>query len=190
MRLLPLTLCAALVGAAEDVTIGQWNGMLVVTAPSGGGLDALGGRAAQRITLDVREVELTDVVEQLRRMTGLNMVVAPALVAQPPQITLQVRDMALGNVLHWLERVAAIHVGYLHGAVVFADQPIAGASVTRLYDVRDLGLVRHDMPGPDLAIPTRSGGGAILPPGPDPEDTSGYDPDALAELIKRFVSTK
>ncbi len=190
MRLLvPLLLCAASasIGAA-DVTIGRWNGMLVVTAPSGHDLAPLGGRLDQRITLEARDQPLTETAEFLRRATGLNVVLAPALNANPPLVSLQVREMALGNLFNWIERVANVHVGLLNGAIFLSDHPIEGASKTRLYDVSDLAMPIRNFPGPELSIPQPGGTGSIvLPPVAEPDEAVRYDLDHLTELLNKLV---
>jgi hypothetical protein len=128
-QLLTALACASCLGAA-DVTIGQWNGLLVVSAPSGHDLSQLGGRLNQLITLDARSQSLSETAEFLRQATGLNIVLAPALTANPPLVDLQVREMALGSVLTWLEKTVDIHIGLVSGALYFSDQPVAGP-VTR-----------------------------------------------------------
>ena len=172
MRLLASLLLACAGCAASEVAISQWNGMLLVTAPAGRDVGQLAGRLDQRITLDARDQSLTDTADVLRSATGLNVVVAPALLARPPLVNMQVRDMALGNVLHWLERVTTIHVGFISGALYLSDQPMAGDSTTRLYDVSDLVAPVRNFPGPDLAIPLSGGTGARVIAQADETDSS------------------
>lgn len=162
--------------------------MLLVTAPAGAPLGELGGRLDQRLTLALRDQPLTEAAESLRQATGLTIVLAPALVASPPAVTLQVRDMPLGQVLTWLGQLTGVHIGYLHGAVYLSDRPVVGASSTRLYDVRDLALVPGDFPGPSLVL--GEGGAQLLAAEPGAQSGSGYAPEALAELIKRVVTTR
>lgn len=191
MRILaPLLIATALLAAERSqVTVGQWNGMLVVTAPAGDGLERLGGRLAQRITLDARDQALTETAEFLRQATGLNIVVAPELIAQPPSITLQVKDMALGSVFTWIARTAAVHVGYVNEAVYIAAAPVAGAASTRLYDVSDLALPIRHFPGPSLTIPAPGGtGSGLIAPIEAPAEEGRYDLDALADLIDKVVN--
>jgi len=189
MRILaPLLVCAAL--GAADVSIGRWNGMLLVTAPAGDGLERLGGRLAQRITLDAREQALTDTADFLRGATGLNIVVAPELLAQPPLISLQVKDMALGNLLTWISRTAGVHIGYVHEAVYISRQPVAGAATTRLYDVSDLAMPLRSFPGPTLSIPDPKGGGAQLAVATEPTEPAGYDLEAIIAMLEKATSGK
>lgn len=189
MRLLaPLLVCAAL--GAADISIGQWNGMLLVTAPAGDGLDRLGGRLAQRITLEAREQSLTDTAEFLRHATALDIVVTPELLAQPPSITLQVKDMELGHLLTWISRTADVHIGYVNEAVYISRRPVAGASTTRLYDVSDLGMPLRHFPGPELSIPQPGGSGSLIASVPEPSTDGRYDLDAIVPLLNNVVKNQ
>lgn len=190
MRLLVATLACASCLASAEVTIGQWNGMLVVSAPSGHDLSRLGGRLDQRITLDARDQPLSDTAEFLRRATGLNIVLAPALTANPPLVNLQVREMALGSLLTWLEKTANIHVGFVSGAVYLSDQPVAGTVTTKLYDVSDLALPIRNFPGPEMTIPEPggSGSGILTPIAEESDGATRYDLDQLTELLNRLAN--
>lgn len=190
MRLLAATLACASCLASAEVTIGQWNGMLVVSAPSGHDLSRLGGRLDQRITLDARDQSLSDTAEFLRRATGLNIVLAPALTANPPVVNLQVREMALGSLFSWLEKTANIHIGFVSGAVYLSDQPVAGSVTTKLYDVSDLALPIRNFPGPTMTIPEPGGtGSSILAPIAEEADgATRYDLDQLTELLNRLAN--
>lgn len=185
-----LTLAAGL-AAADNITIGRWNGMLLVTAPADNSVGALGARLTQRITLEARDQPLTEIAAFLRQATGLNLIVAPALLAQPPSISMQVKDMELRNVLSWLERTAGIHIGFQHGALYFSDQPVAGATRTRLYDVSDLALPLRHFPGPELTIPQAGGGSSSLLLAPtEPADDQRVDLDQIEELLKRLSAAR
>lgn len=191
MRLLIAALACASSLAAADISIGRWNGMLVVSAPAGHDLSRLGGRLDQRITLDARDQSLTDTADFLRQATGLNVVVAPALLAQPPMVNLQVREIALGSLLTWLEKTANIHVGFVNGALYLSDQAVAGAVSTRLYDVSDLALPIRNFPGPAMSVPEPGKGSGLLAPiGPEDDSATRYDLDQLTELLNRLASTQ
>lgn len=183
-------LLATTCAAAEGVTVGQWNGMLMVTAPSGAGITALGARAAQRITLDAQDQPLTDTVGFLRSATGLSIVVAPTILANPPLINLHVKDMALDSVLRWIERIGAVHVGFVDGALFVSDKPVTGDSVTRIYDVRDLSARIQDFPGPTLSIPEPGGTGGVLLPPIANDERPRLDLDEIQHFIERFITPR
>lgn len=183
MRLLLTALACATLGSSE-VTVGTWNGMLLVTAPAGHDLAQLGGRLEQRISLDVRDQPLEETATFLHTVSGLNVVLDPALRVSGTTVTMQVRDMRLGNVLRWLERTAAIHIGWVNGALFLSAQPIAGTARTRLYDVSDLIMPVRDFPGPSLQLTSAGDAAHLLPLAAEPE--ARYDLDQLAELVRKL----
>jgi hypothetical protein len=183
MRLLLTALACATLGSSE-VTVGTWNGMLLVTAPAGHDLAQLGGRLEQRISLDVRDQPLEETATFLHTVSGLNVVLDPALRVSGTTVTMQVRDMRLGNVLRWLERTAAIHIGWVNGALFLSAQPIAGTARTRLYDVSDLIMPVRDFQGPSLQLTSAGDAAHLLPVAAEPE--ARYDLDQLAELVRKL----
>ncbi|MEK7414708.1 MAG: hypothetical protein AAB263_15450 [Planctomycetota bacterium] len=196
MRTLPFlfvasTLIPSLGFAADKVTVGQWNGMLIVTAPTDTGISRLGARAEQKITLDARDQPITETAAFIRQTTKLNVIVAPALIANPPSLTLQVKDMTLAHLLSWVAENTKTHIAYINDALYISDKPIEGSTSTRLYDVRDLGATIQDFPGPNITIPTGGAAGGILtPPVAEENNRPKYDLDQLEELINRFVNLK
>jgi len=174
---------------AADVTVGRWNNMLIVSAPAGHALAELGGRLDQRITLDARDQPITATADFLRKMSGINIVLSAALNAQPPLITLQVREMALGNVFRWLERSANIHIGLVHGAVFFSDQPIVGETRTQLYDVSDLTGEIRNFPGPVMGV-SEAGSVGCLATADTNNEPSRYDMDTLISMLNKLITQK
>jgi hypothetical protein len=181
--LIPLLLAAG--AAAADVTIEAWNGMLLVRAPASAAWEQL-PQMTQRISLDARDMAIADVAAFLRQATALNIVVAPGLLAAGKPVTLQVREMRLANVLRWLERTASLHIGWVDGALYLADQPVAGAQVTRLYDARELQFSVPDFPGPELALDSQ---GAQAVNAPAATQKPQMDLDALIAFLNRTVKS-
>ena len=90
----------------------------MVSAPAGGAPDqAMQLLLRQRITCDFREAELVDVVDFLRRASGINMVFDPRLQADP--ITLTVNDMQMSSVLYWIETLSGCTISYINQAIYF-----------------------------------------------------------------------
>jgi hypothetical protein len=176
--------------ADEPYRIARWGNALLVTAPASAGTDrALAARLDQRITLDFHDAPLPQVVDFLRSVSRINIVVAPAVTLAPPPITLKASDMSLGNVLHWVTKLSDTHMGFIHGALYISDQPIAEASVTRMYDISDLTLPVRDFPGPDLALNagTQAGGGALFTPAEE-GNSSAPTTDEIEEVIRKVVA--
>jgi hypothetical protein len=185
--LLSIALTAA-ADAAENVTIARYNNTLVVTAPA----EQAGPPAAilaQRLTVDFQDTSIADVAELLRSATALNVVVAPELLARNATVTLNAKDMELGNLLNWISTVGGVHYGWLNHALYFADKALEGPTRTRVYDVSDLVMSVPNFPGPDLTIPQGDGGGAhIIAPLAEPEPA--MTTDELVDLLEKHIQTR
>jgi hypothetical protein len=103
---------------------------------------------------------------------------------------LQVKEMALGNVLAWMARTAAVHVGFVHEALYISREPVTGAATTRVYDVRDLAMPIRHFPGPELSIPQPGGTGASIGPAPTPDEVGRYDLDGIIELLDHIQKSR
>jgi hypothetical protein len=186
-----IVLAAAAAGAqdASDIQVGQWNHMLVVTAPAG---DDDPGPAVrrlldQRIAIDVHDEGVDQIADFLRSVSGLNVIVAPDVLAHPPTVSLTVKDMPLGSVLRWVETLGHVHVGWRDEACYISSGAEPGPMRTTYYDVSDLVMQVPDFPGPDLDIPQPGGHGAIVDWGPvqDKPQTSTED---VADLVRRMIA--
>ncbi len=186
----PLFLATGIEAADEPgLSVARWGNTLIVTAPGGGTGDArIAGALSPKLTIDFREATIDEIAEFLRKATGVNIVVAPAVTAQATSVTLTARDMTLGNALNWVKTLTHTHVGYVHEALYISDKPIQEESVTRMYDVSDLVMVMRDFPGPELALnaPTGKGGGALLMP-PVENTQPAPTTDEVVDLIKKVV---
>lgn len=193
---LPLVLgllftATAIQAADEPYHIARWGNALLVTAPGGPGMDrAVAARLTQRVTMDFRDAPLGDVVDFLRTATGVNIVVAPAVIVASPSITLKASDMSLGNALHWVTKLSNTHLAFIHGALFLSDQPVSEASVTRMYDISSMIMPIRDFPGPELALNAggaNGGGGALFAPAEESGNTSPTT-DEIEEIIKKVVA--
>jgi len=186
LAMLALTGAAAADGTHAIARHGNW---LLVTAPDSGSDPTVAARMQQRVTVDFQDTPLDDAVAFLRTASGLTIVVAPGARVSAAPITLKVVDMSLSNVVEWIRQITKLHVGHVHGALFFSDQPIAGPSTIRLYDVSDLVMTTPDFPGPELAFTAGNGqkpGGGLFGPTPPASPTSST-PDEITDLIKKHV---
>lgn len=172
--------------AAEPLhRIARYDNLLVVSAPApSAGLRA--GLLRQRLSVAFQDTPMAEVADLLREATGLDVVVAPGVLARGAPLTLTARDMELGNLLDWIRTLGRVHVGWTDGALYIADEAPRAAQVTRVYDVSDLTMTIRDFPGPDLAIPTDRAGAALIPA--LPEERSAPTADDLVELIERVIA--
>jgi hypothetical protein len=177
--------------ADEQYHIARWGNALLVTAPGGPGMSpAIAARLNQRVTMDFRDAPLADVVDFLRTATGINIVVAPAVIVASPSITLKASDMSLGNALHWITKLSNTNMGFINGALFLSDQPVTETSVTRMYDISSMVMPIRDFPGPELALNAggaTGGGGALFKPA-DESGTTSPTTDEIEEIIKKVVA--
>ncbi len=134
-----------------EIDIGHLGNHLIVTAQSAPMPSALSAHLRQRMTVDLVDTTIDDAIAFLRATTNLTFVCDPAVLADATPITLQARDMSLGNLLRWIETIGKVHIGYVDGALFVSREAIAGTSRTRVYDVSALVLSVPDFPGPELA---------------------------------------
>ena len=176
-----VTLAAETAGHA----IVAYRDLLLVTAPAP---DAQlpPGVARQRLSVDFRDTPMSEVAELLRRASGVNVIVAPAVLAADRPLTFTATGMELGHVLRWIGTVGRVHIAWLDGALFIGDAPTRAAQVTRAYDVSDLTMTIRDFPGPELAVPNASRGAVLIAapgderPTPTAEDLAGLIEDVIA----------
>ncbi|HYE04337.1 MAG TPA: hypothetical protein VEL07_02345 [Planctomycetota bacterium] len=194
MRLIVLGLacCAGLASAADGGNrIARFGNHLVISAPAEEPVDRrLAALERGRITVDFVDEPLSEVVAFIGAVAGVNVVCDPGLAARDQTITLQAKDMSLGNVIAWVSRQAGCQVVRLHGALFFTDQPQDLPKTVRLYDISGLTMGTPHFPGPELAMTADGGRSGIVCffPGDDADevdsDTRG---DEIVDLIKEQV---
>lgn len=191
LSLLALPLLATALSAADGgLSIARWGNALLVTAPGGAApTGALATRLNQRVTVDFKDTPVEEVADFLRKLSGANIVVAPAVTTSGALVTLKASNMSLGNVLHWVTKLTGTHIGYVHGAIYLADKPLEEASVTRLYDISDLTMPLQDFAGPELALNAGgaggAGGGALFKPAE--ESNAAPTHDEIIEIIQKVI---
>ena len=183
---------SSLSAADETYRIAHWGHALLVTAPGGTEMSrAESVKLNQRITLDFRDAPLTEVVDFLRDAAKMNIVVAPAVMLNAPNITLKSSNMTLGNILNWVTKLSNINFGFLNGALYISDKPIVEASVTKMYDISDMTLPIRDFPGPEMSLngggQNGSNGGAIFKPVGDSKDNVPTT-EEIEDFIKKVIA--
>lgn len=90
----------------------------------------------KKVTLDLKGTKLTEVLAQLKKLTGLHYV--PVLKkGEDPPVTLRVRDMKLVKALSWIAERSGTRWSIENNAVSFSD-PELDEVVERFYPVGDL----------------------------------------------------
>ncbi|MFM2091236.1 MAG: hypothetical protein RLZZ127_1725 [Planctomycetota bacterium] len=187
------TLLLSAGAAAADpgaVSVQVWGNALLVTAPASA-RELPAGLGEVPMTLDLEQTPLTDVAELLRRATGLDVVLGPDVLQDPPLLTMQVRGMRAGAVLRWIEATTGVQAVFTSGALYLSRTQPAAEAETRLYDVTDLVTGVRDFPGPRIGLDaTRPGGMTLFPPESAPEARPALTTEDLAELIRRQAAAR
>lgn len=148
----------------------------------------------QRLTFDFQDQSFEDVIAFLRQVTGVNIIVAPAVLAAQGgggTVTLRVKEMRFQDALDWILKITNLHYAVQDQALVINTEPISGAASLRLYDVTDLITPVRNFPGVELAYTSTDakGGGGLLGGGNTTEDErTGPTPDEMVEFIKKNVT--
>jgi type II secretory pathway component GspD/PulD (secretin) len=142
----------------------------------------------QEVTLDFQDQDLVDVVGFLQRITSVNIVLDPQVIAAaPPPVTLRVESMKLRYVLDFIMKLTGLNYTLRDEAIFISNaQGLRGDIFMKLYDIRDLTHAMASFPGPDLDIPEPGGVGSRLLPPVEPE--SKPDVNEFIEIIKKVVS--
>ena len=183
LLLAPLALTAA---EPAGHTIAVYNNLLLVTAPAPA-KQLPAGLLRQRLTVDFQDTPMNEVADLLRGATGLNVVVAPGVLASGQSLTLAAKDMELGHLLKWVRTIAKVDVGWVDGALYLSDVALRAPQATRVYDVSDLTMTIADFPGPDLSIPASGGQGAVLVPAL-PDERAAPTAEDLVALIEKVIA--
>ena len=142
----------------------------------------------QEIHVEFSETDLADVVAFLQKVTGVNIIVDPAVAqATPPPVTLNVDKMTLKQVLDTIMRLTNLHYALRDEAIyISTGEGVKGDVTMKLYDVRDLTHGMQSFPGPELDIPEPGGSGAKLLPPVEPE--SKPEVNDFIDIIKKVVT--
>ncbi|MBN2714149.1 MAG: hypothetical protein JXR97_17150 [Planctomycetes bacterium] len=96
-------------------------------------------RLQQRYTLDFEQQDATEVLQQLRHLSGINIIYNPGPTVSVPPITLSVNEMRMDNILNWIMTITGLHYEITDGVVhITSAEELQGGVMTEVYDVRDL----------------------------------------------------
>lgn len=139
--------------AAYHVGMTGFGTVMVALAFAQGAQDVVERLATTRVTLDVREADLPDVVRVVGDATGIPLHIAPgapdSLRADERRVTLRVRDVSARSLLSLVLKPRGLTLTLRGGLVwVVPEDDLEGAVVTRAYDASDLALWVEDYPIP------------------------------------------
>lgn len=171
------------------------TGLLAMAALAYGGdngrEDAVRKLATMKITVDFQDVKLSEAMDYLRDVTGLNLVLMPRAAEQAGdfKVRLKARDLTVKSTLKLILSGKNLAATYRDGALLILPQEdLQEAVVMEMYDVRAQLMSLQDFPGPrmELVSPKQGSGPSsiltgieLLEPQPPP-----VPPDFLVELVK------
>jgi len=153
--------------------------------------DAIRKLETMKVSVDFQDHKLSEAMDYLREVTGLNLVVLPRAAEKEGdfKIRLRVRDLSVKSTLKLILSGKGLTVTYRDGAlVVLPQEDLQDGVILEMYDVRSQLVKLQDFPGPRMELVTpKSGSG----PGQimagiellDPKDPT-VPPDMLVELVK------
>ena len=139
------------------------------------------------LSFDFDETPVRDAVTHLSLLTGVNMVLGPALLREGDadllKVSLRLRKVTGRQALELLTDGLNLGIGFESGVVLVTTVKEArGKPVLRLYPIADLAMVIRDFPGPDLMLHPA---GAEVKVEETKEHKGAYsDPDDILRLVK------
>jgi len=143
-----------------------------------------------KVTVDFQDIKLSEAMDYLRDVTGLNFVLLPRAAEKEGdfKIRLKTRDLSVKSTLKLMLSGKGLTVAYRDGAlVVLPQEDLQDAVVLEMYDVRSQLMSLQDFPGPRMELVAPKGG---VSSGPltgieliEPKPPT-VPPDMLVELIK------
>ncbi len=143
----------------------------------------------QKVTVNFDGKDLVETVDFLQRITGVNIILDPAVIAgSPPLVNLKVADMQLKFVLDYIMRSTSLNYTLRDEAIFISNAAgMRGTLSMKLYDIRDLTHQLQNFPGPDLNIPEGASTGIqILPPVAQQREAATVN--AFIDIVKRVVA--
>jgi len=78
---------------------------------------------SKKLTIDIDNNSLKDVISLITSITNLNIIVDPKVVAANPPVTLKVSDMDAGTVIRWVTKLTDTHAEVKDQAIWITDKP-------------------------------------------------------------------
>jgi hypothetical protein len=142
---------------------------------------------SMKVTVDFEDVRLSDALDYLREVTGVNLVALPRAMEKEGEakIRLKVKELSAKSVLKLLLGSRGLTASYRDGAVVILPrEDLQDSTTLRMFDVRALQVKLQDFPGPTVELT----GSGSKKPGPVitmlVEPTNPVPDEFLMDMIK------
>jgi hypothetical protein len=78
---------------------------------------------SKKVSIELVDTPLSEACALLTSITGLNIIIAPAVRQNDPKINLKVTDMEAGTALKWLTQLTETHAELVDQAIFITDKP-------------------------------------------------------------------
>lgn len=145
---------------------------------------------SMKTSLDFTDAEMTDVIEFLQQLSGINFVIDQRVYkdmrAEDLKVTIQVKEVPLKTALRLILNLRGLTAEYRDGALlVMPKKALEEETYLHMYDVRDLMFHIHDFPGPEISLKSDAGDSGVSAAFSDAVPTKFEDPTFLQDLIKQ-----
>src|SRR5687767_837446 len=126
--------------------------------------DAVRKLETMKVSVHFEDVRLSDAMDYLREITGLNLIVLPKALEKEgdSKLRLKVKDLSVKSVLKLMLSSRGRTVTYRDGAlVVLPKEDLLESTTMKMFDVRSMLVKLMDHPGPKVELVT-PGKGATL----------------------------
>jgi len=146
----------------------------------------------QKVSLDFEEASLSEVIEFIRIISGINIVIDPAVfedrTEEELQITLNVKDLALENALQLILDLKDLKRSFKHSVMMISSPESEKKEFFfKVYDVHDLMFVLEDFPGPEISLDQDQETGPSITLGYD--EDQGNNPFSDADTVLDLIQT-
>lgn len=144
-----------------------------------------------KISLDFKDTNLSEVIDFLHEVTGINFVLSKSVQEKARsgelKVDIKLEDLPLRTALKLLLNLNDLTLVYKKGVLMVETKEERGSELDmKLYDVKDLLMKIRDFPGPSLEL--ASGEGETGPTTgivePDESTHPFDDPEALVNIIR------
>jgi hypothetical protein len=158
--------------------------------------EALRERLLRRISLQGEQVDAVQLLRELSSQHGLNVVIAPEVIAAGQLVSLSLADLTVEHALSWICRMIDTRWNLGNGGIFIGSESTEGP-VTALYDLGEvLFQVRDQVPGARLQlgiVGNTEGTGVVAGPGgvfaaPVDEELPAIAPEDLVDQLTQAIS--
>jgi len=107
------------------------------------GDDRMFRQASKKLTLEFQDTKLSEACDIVRSLTGLAIIIHPALLAENPAFSLKVNDMDAATVINWFTTMTDTHAELVDQAIFITKQKPAEAKNKERAALLELGALNN-----------------------------------------------